>query len=243
MGEERRTPVSDAPTDGALVRLVLDGDMSAFTRLYARHVRTVAMAVRDNVHDPESVADVVQEVFARALERLASLRDHDRFGPWLLSIARHAAIDNRRWRDKNRTVVDHQGELPAPGPGPEALAETAELAELVATCVSGLSARDATALTLVLQLGLEPSDIATCLGVTTGAAKVIVHRARRRLRDALAVEILGRRRAGGCTEVSVLLDSGNLAAARRHVRECAGCTDLVTSEMALYRSSGVLVSA
>jgi RNA polymerase sigma factor (sigma-70 family) len=242
MGEERMTPASGAPTDRALVGLVLDGDMSAFTPLYARHVRTVAMAVRDNVHDPESVADVVQEVFARALERLGSLRDHDRFGPWLLSIARHAAIDNRRWRDKHRTVVDHV-DLPAPGPGPEALAETAELAELVGSCVSGLSARDATALTLVLQLGLEPSDIATCLGVTTGAAKVIVHRARRRLRDALAVEILGRRRAEGCTELGVLLDSGDVTAARRHVRECACCTDLVAAEMALYRSSGALVSA
>ena len=61
--------------------------MSAFSALYRSHVGVVTQAIRDNVHDPETVADVTQEVFARALERLGTLRDTDRFRPWLMSIA------------------------------------------------------------------------------------------------------------------------------------------------------------
>ena len=227
--------------DGGLVQLVLGGDMGAFASLYRNHVRAVEMAVRDNVHDPESVADVVQEVFARALERLGSLRDHDRFGPWVLSIARHAAIDHRRSRTRNRTVTQQQGDVPAPGPGPEVLAETNELSELVRAGVSRLPRRDATALTLVMQLGLQPSDIADCLGVSTGAAKVIVHRARRRLRDTLAVEVLSRRRTDACIDLGALLDSGEFTAAGRHAPHCARCADLVSSELSYYRSAAVRV--
>ena len=50
-------------------------------------------------YTPESgseAQDVVQDVFLKALERLATLRDPDLFGPWLMSIARHAGVDHRR---------------------------------------------------------------------------------------------------------------------------------------------------
>ena len=62
-------------SDRILVEAVLAGDMGAFATLYRAHVRAVTAAVRDNVHDPESIADVIQEVFLRALERLGTLRD------------------------------------------------------------------------------------------------------------------------------------------------------------------------
>ena len=223
--------------DRAFVDAVLAGDRDAFTWLYRAHVRSVAAAVRDNVHDPDSVAEVVQEVFVRALERLGSLRDRDRFGPWVLSIARHAAIDQRRYRLKCSMADDEGVDPPATGPGPDDLAELNELAELVRTCVSGLSPRDATALTLVLQFGLAPSDIAPSLGVSAGTAKVILHRARRRLRDALTLELLVRRHGGSCEALVALLDAGDLLTAGRHARSCEECETLAEAEVALYSSS------
>jgi RNA polymerase sigma factor (sigma-70 family) len=224
-------------SDRVLVEAVLAGDMGAFATLYRAHVRAVTAAVRDNVHDPESIADVIQEVFLRALERLGTLRDLDRFGPWLLSIARHAAVDHRRLRGRSPIVDDFAVEPAATASGPDVVAELNELAALIRTCVGQLSTRDATALTLVTQLGFGPADIATALDVSPGAAKVILHRARRRLRDTLALELLVRRRGGGCAAFDAYFTAGDLIGAGRHVRACPSCGAVADSEVSLYGRS------
>lgn len=209
----------------------------AFAALYRAHAGAVARVVGDNVHDPEGVADVVQEVFVRALERLPSLRDPQRFRPWLLAIARHAAIDQRRaQRQGTEDLGARDSEPTAPGPGPDELAEVRELARLVEGCVAGLSARDATALTLVTQLGFTPAEMAAALGVSVGAAKVIVHRARRRLRDALALELMVRRPTVRCGTLAQLLNANRLVQAARHLRSCPDCASDVRDEVTLYQA-------
>ena len=224
---------------GYLVERVRNGDMTAFAVLYRDNVGAVMRAVRDNVHDPESVADVTQEVFARALERLGTLRDPARFRPWLLSIARHAAIDHRRARKNVADSLDDAPVEPADtGRGPADVAELNELARFVRGGVAGLSRRDATALTLVTQFGLRPGEVAAALGVSEGTAKVILFRARRRLRDALMLELMVRRRTAGCPDLSLALERDDPVVAARHVRSCAVCEDLVGHEIESYAAVG-----
>ena len=50
-----------------------------------------------------------------------------------------------------------------------------------------LSVRDATAITLASEFGFGPSEIAEALGVSPNTAKVVLHRARRRLRDQVPI--------------------------------------------------------
>lgn len=221
--------------DRALVDAVRAGNSDAFSALYRAHVGAVRAAVRDNVHDPEGVADVVQDTFARALERLPSLRDPERFRPWLLSIARHAAIDHRRGRQRSKIDDDADtGEMQSIGPDPGELAELSELAELVNGCVGGLSNRDATAISLVTRFGFSPSDVAVALGISTGAAKVVVHRARRRLRDALTLELNVRANSQACETLARLCKQDDLLAAARHVRSCDLCVGAALTELSLY---------
>lgn len=225
--------------DRALVDAVRAGDAEAFSALYRAHVGAVRAAVRDNVHDPEGVADVVQDTFARALERLPSLRDPDRFRPWLLSIARHAAIDQRRGRQRSKIDDDADtGEMQSAEPDPGELAELSELAELVNGCVGGLSTRDATAISLVTRFGFAPADVAVALDISIGAAKVVVHRARRRLRDALTLELNVRSNALACATLARLCDDNDLLNAARHVRACDVCVGTALSELALYDMNG-----
>lgn len=222
-------------TDAALVRAVLAGDTSAFSSLYLAHVRAVTTVVRDNVHDRESIADVVQEVFSRALERLPTLREADHFRPWLLSITRHAAVDERRRQSKSDPVGDDSAdERAAAGMGPDEQAELGELCRLVNTKVAGLSRRDATALSLVLHLGYTPPQVAAVLGMSPGAAKVLLHRARLRLRDAVALELLARSRSTECEQLQELVAADNALAAARHVRGCSVCLRTATEEVQLY---------
>jgi RNA polymerase sigma-70 factor (ECF subfamily) len=52
------------------------------------------------IRSEQPALDVVQETFISAARHLASLRDDDRFGSWLFSIAHRKCVD--RWRKSGR---------------------------------------------------------------------------------------------------------------------------------------------
>jgi RNA polymerase sigma-70 factor (ECF subfamily) len=97
------------------------------------------------------------------------------------------------------------------------------MARVLRRSVAGLSARDAAAITLVSTLGLSPVELGAVLGVSRGAAKVALHRARSRLKAALRMQVLLERRSSRCEELWQLVDDGAAIAAARHVQGCAVC--------------------
>jgi RNA polymerase sigma factor (sigma-70 family) len=204
-------------TDGDLVRMVRSGDPGAALELYQRHVGAVRTTVAGRVRATDLVEEVTQEAFTRALERLGDLRRPERFRSWLLTIARNSAND--RWRlDRRQRSVDtaELGALGTPSPGADDEGTRRALSDLLGRGLGHLSPRDARALALVAQHDLGPAEVGAALGLSPGAAKVAVHRARRRLRTALAADVLrrfDRLPCGGGPE-------GDLA---RHVADCAPC--------------------
>ncbi len=80
-----------------LVRLAQAGDRDAFGVLYQRFAR-YAHAILLTRLTPDEAADLVQDVFVQALERLGSLRDPAAFAGWLAAIARRKATDLLRRR-------------------------------------------------------------------------------------------------------------------------------------------------
>jgi RNA polymerase sigma factor (sigma-70 family) len=225
----------DGGSDEQLVGRVRGGDPLAFAALYRIHVAGVRTAITHHVAGPEAIADAVQETFVRALERLSTLRQADHFRPWLLAIARHTAIDVRRLRDKTDWLPDEAArDRATDDAGPDTVAELAELAALVNERIAELPPRDAYALALVTHLSFSPAEVAATLGVTPGTAKVIVHRARRRLSDALALELMVRRRGAGCDDFAALFDAADMAGAARHVSRCAACRKLASTDVALF---------
>lgn len=241
MNNASQSDAHDTRDDALLVALIRAGDISGFEELYVRHKPAVTRTVAAIVRDRDEAPDVVHEAFTRALGHLDSLRDPDRFAPWLLSIARHVATDHIR--DRLRVdLAAEAAELDAPEatPGPEELAELADLSRLVGAGMTRLSSRDATAVALVAHLGFTPAEVGIALGVSHGAAKVIVHRARRRLRDTLFTEVLMRGHHGGCADQPALDDDADPALVLRHVRACQACTDALTSDVRGYEFSPVL---
>lgn len=97
------------------------GDRKAFAELYRRFHRAVHGVVLAKVAYG-AAADVVQDVFAVALERLPQLADPAAFAGWLMSIARHRAIDHVRGRRPSDELAD----IPVPAP------RSAEVAEVLA---------------------------------------------------------------------------------------------------------------
>ena len=87
-------------SDDKLVRRILSGERDDFGELVRRYLgpaHAVAYAQLGNAAEAE---DVVQEAFLRAFERLDSLREPEKFGAWLLTIARSFAYKalNKRQR-------------------------------------------------------------------------------------------------------------------------------------------------
>jgi len=224
--------------DADLVHKVREGDNSAFSELYRAHAPVVYHVVRSTLGGrggDRDAADVVQDTFVRALERLDSLQSPDRFRPWLLSIARNAATDTLRARSRSDLPPDQDApeELADPARGPDEVVRLAELTELVRGAVADLAPRDAAAVTMVTQLGYSLEEVAAVFGITHGAAKVLLHRARRRLRDALALQVLVHRRAEGCPELAAVAADDDLAAAR-HISRCPACLNAASREVQLY---------
>jgi RNA polymerase sigma factor (sigma-70 family) len=218
-------------TDAALVAQVLAGNVDAFAELYRTHVGDVRRVVAEHVREREAAADAVQDTFARALEHLPSLRDHDRFRPWLLSIARHAATDRLRSGRRLTGLDDGDADAIATSePGPELVAELRELAEHVRGCIAGLTQRDATAIVMVTHLGFTPDQVGAAFGLSHGAAKVLVHRARRRLRHAIMLQLMVRQSRLGCEEFRSLLPADPLAAGR-HLDGCTDCINAAAKEV------------
>jgi hypothetical protein len=87
---------------------------------------------------------------------------------------------------------------------------------------------------LVTHVGFSPAEVGAALGISSGAAKVVVHRARRRLRDALALRLMVRHRDVSCAQFSQLHDGGQVVQAARHLRQCPICDQAVNTEVHLY---------
>jgi len=224
------TPHSDAD----LVDRVREGDQGAFAELYKAHYSIVRQVAASRLGDPDAVGDVVQETFTRALQKLDSLRDPEQLRPWLLTIARNAATDQLRFRQRVTPIDEVQmAELAAQGPGPDSLAELRELTAQVQGCVGDLSQRDATALAMVAHLGFGPDQVAAALGLTPGAAKVVVHRARRRLRQALALQLMVRQPSLSCPVFRNLLTSDVLMAGK-HLESCQVCISAASAEVMAF---------
>ena len=85
MGRKGRWRLSSS--DGDLVVRAQAGDRSALASLVTRHVGSVRACVLAVLGPTSDLDDLVQEALVRGVDGLSSLRDPDRFGPWLRGIA------------------------------------------------------------------------------------------------------------------------------------------------------------
>ncbi len=78
-------------SDGELVHLTVGGDLAAFEKLIHRYERSVRSVARAFLADSHVCEDATQETFVAAFRSVSRLRQREKFGPWLMQIARRVA--------------------------------------------------------------------------------------------------------------------------------------------------------
>jgi RNA polymerase sigma factor (sigma-70 family) len=136
----------------------------------------------------EDALDVVAETFTTAWRRRADLPvDPEEVRPWLFGIARRCLANATRSTHR-ATRLGERLAAALPGtdvPDPARLHEHSVIRQQVGEALQQLSAEDRELVTLIAWEGLTPAQAAAALGLTPGATRVRLHRARTRLRAAL----------------------------------------------------------
>ena len=170
-----------AQTDDRLVELAAAGHDRAFEAIVERYRRPLLRYLRRLLSDTLA-EDVVQATFINAWSSLRTGTEVRELRPWLYRIAHNAAINSLK------KVGEAMEEVPESAGGfatePAAELERRDEMQQALTSIAALPSRQRAALLAVAVDGRAHADVAQELGLTDGAVRQLVHRARTTLRTA-----------------------------------------------------------
>ena len=181
------------PGDGELVRSARRGDLAAFENLVERYQRQATAVSYRLLNNREDAMDVVQDAFLKAFDKLDSLSQPARFGPWLMRIVSNLSLNFRRSRALRKTESldspeddaahgrDNRPDPTAAGPAEQASAD--EVSRLLDEAIARLPDMQRQALVLFAIEKLPQKEIAGMLGCSVEAVKWHVFTARKKLKE------------------------------------------------------------
>jgi RNA polymerase sigma-70 factor, ECF subfamily len=187
--------------EAVLIGRIRDGETELFYELirpYERRVFVIAFTILRNEEDAE---DAAQDAFLKAFKHLAQFRSESRFSTWLIQVA----INEARLRQRKshleimRPIEDKQNEDGSYTPHdftdwreiPSEALERKEIREKLVAALASLAQkyREVFVLRDVEHMSIE--DTAQALGISAGAVKTRLLRARLMLRDLLSPGLEG----------------------------------------------------
>jgi RNA polymerase sigma-70 factor (ECF subfamily) len=157
------------------------GEPGAFEEVVERTNRQVYTLAYRLVGDRHEAEDVAQEAYLRAYRSLRGFRGDARFETWLYRIVANAAMTQLRRRGRFGDLLGDQ-DVVSLQPAARPIEETVEEDE-IKTALQALPLGQRTAVVLKDVYGFSCQEIADEIGVSEGAVKVRLHRARRRLKE------------------------------------------------------------
>lgn len=170
-----------------LLQSVKNGEDGAFEKLYricCQRIYAQAFFLLKNHHDAE---DVVQNTFLRVYTGIRSLKDDEKFVPWLEKIAYHECIRQMRY-SKEEVALDEETEirylealeddfsLPIP------YAENRDLSRRLWKLLLDLPAEQRQVLVLYYYHRLSVKEITEIIGVSVGTVTSRLHYARTKIK-------------------------------------------------------------
>ena len=190
--------------DAVLLERLRAGDERAFDELVARHDGALRRVARTYVRTDAVAAEVVQETWLGVIRGLDGFEGRSSLRTWIFRIlvnrARTRAVREARdlpfssLEDEGRRAVDpsafgpegHWSSAPARlDREPETNLLSAELRANLLQAVDGLAPAQRAVITLRDLVGLNADEVCDMLELSDGNQRVLLHRARSRVRAAL----------------------------------------------------------
>lgn len=166
--------------------------LALFEEWYAADVPRLFNYVAYLVRDRAAAEDLTAAVCERALVRLHQYdAGRGSLDAWMFAIARNAI--RNYWRDRQTrpaaASLEMLPEIHGRGGSPEEIAERAESFRAVLAQMSQLSEQEQEVVAMRFGADVSNVDIAKVLGITPTHVGVILHRALKKLREALHTEM------------------------------------------------------
>ena len=175
------TILQHAPDILSTVQLAADGDEAACARLVNDHYAAMVRAAFVIVGDSETAREAVQLAWSIAWRRLRSVREPERIGPWLVSIAANEARHLAK-RQRRRTVVEISVGIDDRRTGDPA--DAIDLLDL-GRALRGLKPDERSLLALRYVAGLDSNQIGRQSGMSASGVRSRLARLLDRLREEL----------------------------------------------------------
>jgi RNA polymerase sigma-70 factor (ECF subfamily) len=168
--------------DAILVARASDGDINAYEQLVRRYQRRIFRMCLNMLGNEADAAEVAQDVFFSVWRALSKFRGEGAFSTWLYRIAMNRCLKVLRQRHPATVpLIDRAGSSGDPAGEYEAR----QAAEHIGRAVAALTPEQRAPLLLREVEGLSYEEIARILGLSIGAVKGRLNRARAELAMAL----------------------------------------------------------
>jgi RNA polymerase sigma-70 factor (ECF subfamily) len=204
-------PAARAPdSDAALLAALRAGDEHAFATLVTRHHASLRRVARAYVSTDAVAEEVVQETWLAVIDGLDRFEQRSTLKTWLFHILTNRAktrgvrerrsvpfaslaaredaepaVAPERFQGDGDAWPGHWAAPPRPWEDPERRLASLEARERLREAIGALPAVQQAVVTLRDVEGLDSEEVCALLGLSPGNQRVILHRARARLRDAL----------------------------------------------------------
>jgi RNA polymerase sigma-70 factor (ECF subfamily) len=170
-------------TDQSTIQRAIEGDERAMRALWSQHAPHIDAVVRRLVGDPETAADIAQEVWIQIFRALPSYRGDSQFGTWAHRIAVNRTLNAlRRTRRIERVETGIEDDT--------ATVEHDSDRALLAASIEEAAAKLSPGARVVFMMhdveGFTHEEIARELGITAGGSKSQLFKARAKLRRLLS---------------------------------------------------------
>jgi RNA polymerase sigma-70 factor, ECF subfamily len=178
----------------ALIRRAQTGDLAAFGHLVQLCRGRTMGTIRRMISCRQDTEDVAQEVFFRMHTSIGLLREPAAFDFWLYRLTLNAAYDYLRRRPRRRDVLmadleEREVDVAAASASWQALRDQQErlrTIDYVDSLLAHLSPSDRILIVMREVEGLTMEELSEVLGVSVGAVKLRLFRARNRVRRILS---------------------------------------------------------
>jgi RNA polymerase sigma factor (sigma-70 family) len=183
----KATTVQVLDKDILLIDRILRGETPAYRELVTRHkdyAFTIAYRLLNNREDAEEAA---QDAFVRAFNGLQNFNREAKFTTWFYRVVMNAALTIQQKKKITTEDIDnvHSNSAVLRGSNSTDNMKRKEQQYYIKEALKQLSPDDVTMITLFYLKEQSLEEIADIVGIETNTVKVRLHRARKRLADAM----------------------------------------------------------